>query len=200
MDAETIVSQGLALLKQDGLPGVTFRQLTTNLRVKAPAIYWRFKDKRELLEAMAEAMLRQELGDLAPMPAGQAGRPWLRSVLHRLRRAMLAYPDGARVVAGARPVRTPTLARIPEYGLRALEDGGLPLARAATIVYTAVHYTFGHVIEEQDSAGAEAAEEFAVAYPTVARVMHEGRRLGLTATDIFDAGLSLILAESADPE
>ena len=33
----------------------------------------------------------------------------------------------------------------------------------------------------------------ALAYPTVTRVMHEGRRLGLTATDVFDAGLSLII-------
>jgi TetR/AcrR family transcriptional regulator, tetracycline repressor protein len=32
-----------------------------------------------------------------------------------------------------------------------------------------------------------------VPYPTVARVMHEGRRIGLTADDVFDAGLSLII-------
>lgn len=193
MDAERIVSQSMELLKQEGLAGVTFRKLTTSLHVTAPAIYWRFKDKRELLEAMAEAMLREEFGELAPMPPGQDWRPWLREMLRRLRRAMLAYPDGARVVAGARPPNTPTLARIPEYGLRALEDGGLSLPQAATVIYTAVHYTFGHVIEEQDSAEAQPTEEFELAYPTVARVMNEGRRVGLTATDVFDAGLSLII-------
>ncbi|GAA5021379.1 TetR/AcrR family transcriptional regulator C-terminal domain-containing protein [Kitasatospora paranensis] len=96
-------------------------------------------------------------------------------------------------MAGARLPNTPTLARIPEYGLRALEDSGLSLPQAATVVYTAVHYTFGHVIEEQDSAEAEPTEEFALAYPTVARTMEEGRRVGLTATDVFDAGLSLII-------
>ncbi|MEV6912710.1 TetR/AcrR family transcriptional regulator C-terminal domain-containing protein [Amycolatopsis sp. NPDC051071] len=195
MDAETIVGQGLALLKQEGLAGVTFRKLTTSLQIKAPAIYWRFNDKRELLEAMAEGMLRKEFGELAPMPPGQDWRPWLREMLCGLRRAMLAYPDGARVVAGARPPNTPTLARIPEFGLRALEDSGLSLPEAATIVYTAVHYTLGHVIEEQDSADAQPTEEFALAYPTVARTMNEGRRIGLTATDIFDAGLSLIIGK-----
>ncbi|MFC9684869.1 TetR/AcrR family transcriptional regulator C-terminal domain-containing protein [Streptomyces sp. NPDC056948] len=193
MDAETIVSEGLALLKREGLSGVTFRKLTASLQVKAPAIYWRFQDKRELLEAMAEAMLRDEFGELEPMPPGQAWQSWLSEVLRRLRRAMLAYPDGARIVAGARPPHTPTLARIPEYGLRALEDSGLSLPEAATVVYTAVHYAFGHVIEEQDSADAQPTEEFALAYPTVARVMHEGRRVGLTADDVFDAGLSLII-------
>ncbi|WP_328395007.1 TetR/AcrR family transcriptional regulator C-terminal domain-containing protein [Nocardia sp. NBC_00416] len=193
MDAETITGQGLALLKQHGLAGVTFRKLTADLQVKAPAIYWRFKDKRELLEAMAEAMLQQQFGELSPMPPGLDWRPWLREMLHCLRRAMLAYPDGARVVAGARPPNTPTLARIPEYGLRALEDSGLSLPQAATVIYTAVHYTFGHVIEEQDSVDAQPTAEFALAYPTVARTMHEGRHAGLTATDIFDAGLSLII-------
>ncbi|MDF5751174.1 TetR/AcrR family transcriptional regulator C-terminal domain-containing protein [Spongiactinospora sp. TRM90649] len=193
MDAETIVSEGLALLKREGLAGVTFRKLTAGLQVKAPAIYWRFQDKRELLDAMAEAMLQEEFGELEPMPPGQAWQPWLSEVLHRLRRAMLAYPDGARIVAGARPPNTPTLARIPEYGLRALEDSGLSLPAAATVVYTAVHYVFGHVIEEQDSAEAQPTEEFALAYPTVARVMHEGRRVGLTSDDVFDAGLSLII-------
>ncbi|MEV4571478.1 TetR/AcrR family transcriptional regulator C-terminal domain-containing protein [Nonomuraea sp. NPDC049419] len=163
------------------------------MQVKAPAIYWRCQDKRELLEAMAEAMLQEELGELELMPPGQPWQPWLSEVLHRLRRAMLAYPDGARIVAGARPPNTPTLARIPEYGLRALEDSGLSLPEAATVVYTAVHYTFGHVVEEQDSTDAQPTEEFGLAYPTVARVMREGRRIGLTADDVFDAGLSLII-------
>ncbi|MEV0169424.1 TetR/AcrR family transcriptional regulator C-terminal domain-containing protein [Nonomuraea fuscirosea] len=98
-------------------------------------------------------------------------------------------------MAGARPPNTPTLARIPEYGLRALEDSGLSLPQAATVIYTAVHYTFGHVIEEQDSADAQLTKEFERAYPTVARTMTEGRRAGLTATDVFDAGLSLIIGK-----
>lgn len=197
MDAETIVGAALARLKRDGLAGVTFRKLTADLEVKAPAIYWRFQDKRELLEAMAEAMLREEFGELEPMPPGQDWRPWFAELLRRLRRAMLAYPDGARIVAGARPPHTPTLARIPEYGLRALEQGGLPLTEAATVVFTATHYVFGHVIEEQDSTGASAGEDFALAYPTVARVMREGARLGATADDAFDAGISLIIGGAA---
>ncbi|MFG2672169.1 hypothetical protein [Streptomyces sp. NPDC048445] len=35
--------------------------------------------------------------------------------------------------------------------------------QAATVIYTAVHYTFGHVIEEQDSAEAQPTEEFELA-------------------------------------
>lgn len=193
MDADTIVGAALTLLKQEGLAGVTFRRLSGSLQVKAPAIYWRFQDKRELLDAVAEAMLRETLGQLQPMPAGENWQPWLSELLHRLRRAMLAYPDGARVVAGARPPNTPTLARIPEYGLRAIEDAGRSLPEAAAVVYTALHYTFGHVIEEQDSIGAEPTTEFAQQYPTVVRVMAEAGRRTLTPDDIFGAGLALII-------
>ncbi|WP_051802879.1 TetR/AcrR family transcriptional regulator C-terminal domain-containing protein [Actinocatenispora sera] len=195
MDADTIVRAALALLKEEGLAGVTFRKLSASLEVKAPAIYWRFRDKRELLDAVADALLRETLGEPRPMPAGSDWRRWYVELLHRLRRAMLAYPDGARVVAGARPPHTPTLACIPEYGLRAIEASGRPLPEAAAIVYTALHYTFGHVIEEQDSADAEPTTGFARRYPTVARAMTEAGRLSLTPDAIFAAGLALIFED-----
>lgn len=200
VDAETIVKQALTLLKQEGLTGVTFRRLTTSLQVKAPAIYWRFNDKQELLDAMAEAILQEQFAELAPLPSDQSWRPWLAAIFHRLRQAMLAYPDGARVVAGARPPGTPTLARIAEHALRTLEDRDLPLAEAANIVFTGTHYTLGHVIEEQDSAGAHTmdtrtAEQFAQTFPTIARALAEGRHAGLTPDDIFNAGVSLIIGD-----
>ncbi|MFI6321794.1 TetR/AcrR family transcriptional regulator C-terminal domain-containing protein [Nonomuraea sp. NPDC050556] len=192
MDAETIVREALELLRQEGLAGVTFRKLTTRLEVKAPAIYWRFKDKQELLDAMAEAMLQEQFAGFAPHAAGEPWQPWWSGVLRRLRRAMLAYPDGGRVVAGARPPGAPTLPRISEYGLRALEGGGLPLVEAANVVFTALHYTFGHVIEEQDSTGADTVDlaAFAATYPTIARLLTTGRGNG---DAIFDAGIALII-------
>jgi TetR/AcrR family tetracycline transcriptional repressor len=197
VDAETIVKQALMLLKQEGLSGVTFRRLTTSLQVKAPAIYWRFSDKQELLEAVAEAILREQFAELTPLPPGRPWQPWLAGIFHRLRQALLAYPDGARVVAGARPPGTPTLARIAEQALRTLEDSGLTLTEAANVVFTGSHYTLGHVIEEQDSAGAgtmdaQTAQEFARDFPTIARALAEGHRTGLTPDDIFSAGISLI--------
>lgn len=133
----------------------------------------------------------QGIGGRLITAAQDQARRRRREPLHRLRRAMLAYPDGARVVTGARPPHTPTLASIPEYALRALEDSGLTLPQSASVSYTVVHYTFGHVIEEQDSAEAQPTKEFQLAYPCTTRVMTEG--LNLTATDSFDTGLSLII-------
>lgn len=198
MEAETIVAEALALLREEGLAGVTFRRLTTRLGVKAPAIYWRFANKQELLEAMAESILRERCADPPPLADGDPWRPWLAGLLARLRAAMLAYPDGARVVTGARPLGTPTLARLAEHALSTLERRGLDLAEAATIVFTGFHYTFGHVIEEQDSTGAtemdeETAAGFARLFPTIARVLSAGAQAGASGDDVYQAGVARIL-------
>ncbi|GGU66138.1 TetR/AcrR family transcriptional regulator C-terminal domain-containing protein [Lentzea flava] len=198
LDATTIVREALALLRHEGLPGVTFRNLTKRLGVKAPAIYWRFENKQQLLEAMAEAILRERFADLAPFSGAEPWQRWLVELLRRLRRALLAYPDGARVVVGARPLETPTLARIAECALHGAEQAGLDVQHAASVVFTALHYTFGHVIEEQDSAEAdrmdgEAAERFAREFPTIARVLAGARTAGTTRDDVYDAGLALII-------
>lgn len=198
LDHETIVTTALALLREEGQAGVTFRNLTARLGVKAPAIYWRFKDKRRLLEAMAEAMLRERLADLRPYDSATPWRDWLAALLRDLRAGLLAYPDGARVVAGARPMNTPTGARLAEYALAGLETAGLELTEAATVVFTAIHYTYGQVIEEQDSGEAQELDEeavaaFSAAYPAIGRALVAARAAGTTPDDVYEAGLRRIL-------
>jgi TetR/AcrR family tetracycline transcriptional repressor len=200
LDPETIVREALELLKAEGAGGVTFRKLTARLGVQAPAIYWRFKSKQELQEAMAEAILAEKLRDLAPHQGDGPWQDWFAGLLRKLRVAMLAYPDGARVVTGARPMSAPTLGTLAEYALRAAEEAGHRLPDAAAMVFTAIHFTFGRVIEEQDSTGAstmdeQAATAFAASYPTIARVLTSARQEGHTAAQAFDAGLSLILRQ-----
>jgi TetR/AcrR family transcriptional regulator, tetracycline repressor protein len=195
LDADTVVRVALELLRADGLPGVTFRKLTTRLGVAAPAIYWRFANKQELLEAMAEQMLREQFGELRPLANGRSWRKWLFKTLHTLRRAMLAYPDGARVVTGSRPLHTPTLGLIPEY---ALAGTNLDPTEAMTVVYTALHFTFGHVIEEQESTLAhrmdsDTAARFGASFPTVMRTMTAAQHAGASPDTVYDACLSRII-------
>jgi TetR/AcrR family tetracycline transcriptional repressor len=195
LDTATVVREALQLLRSDGLQGVTFRNLTTRLGVAAPAIYWRFASKQELLEAMAEQMLREEFGELRPPADNQPWRAWLSNTLHTLRRAMLAYPDGARIITGSRPMQTPTLGVIPEYALATTD---LEPTEAATIVYTALHFTFGHVIEEQGSTlsrqmDAETAARFAANFPAVMRTIATARDAGVSADDVYGACLARII-------
>jgi TetR/AcrR family tetracycline transcriptional repressor len=198
LDAQTIVEAGLGLLQREGISGVTFRNLTADLGVRAPAIYWRFDDKQALLDAMAEAILLQRFSGLMPYTGDGPVDAWLVDLCRRLRLAMLAYPDGARVVTGASPLGAPTLGRIAEYALRACDDAAIAPEIAASVVFTALHFTFGRVIEEQSSGGAERldaddAARFAAEFPTVARLLRDGLAGGSTASERYDAGLALII-------
>lgn len=196
IDKEMIIAESLLLLGEEGLEGITFRKLISRLKIKAPAIYWRFDNKRDLLEAVAEAILLEQFSDFSPFRANETTwQDWLFATFNRLRRALLAYPDGARVVAGARPYQTPTLSRIAEYSLRALEEGGLDLRTAGEIVFTALHFTFGHVIEEQSSPGIQeiAQAPFIAAYPTIERLIALSQAAGHTQDAIYELSLDLII-------
>ncbi|MFI6540026.1 TetR family transcriptional regulator [Nonomuraea sp. NPDC050547] len=92
-----VVTGALALLDTDGLDGLTMRELGARLGVQAGGIYWHFKNKEALLGAMADRII----GTATETP--HTPGPWdaqLAEIAHRLRRAMLAHRDGARVVAG----------------------------------------------------------------------------------------------------
>jgi TetR/AcrR family tetracycline transcriptional repressor len=79
---------------------------------------------------MAETILQEFFADLAPLqPGALFWQTWFAGILVRLRHAMLAYPDGARVIAGARPQQTLTLARIAEDSSKALGIAEFPSSR-----------------------------------------------------------------------
>ncbi|GAA4830208.1 TetR/AcrR family transcriptional regulator C-terminal domain-containing protein [Luteimicrobium xylanilyticum] len=197
LTSSAVVDAARELLRAEGLQAVTFRRLQQALSVTAPSIYWRFTNKEALLGALADAVLREEFGD-EPLAPEQPWGPWFREVLLRLRRAMLAYPDGARLVTGARLDHAPTLARISEAALTGALATGRDVRSSSTIVFTALHLTFGHVIEEQQPP-ALSAEEMAAAlapYPSIRRAVAQRDADRLDAEDAFAASLDLVLRDA----
>ena len=61
LDRQVILQQAFAVLNDSGLEGLTLRRLAGRLNVKAPAIYWHFKDKQDLLDEMATEVLRESM-------------------------------------------------------------------------------------------------------------------------------------------
>ena len=198
LTSRDVIDAALELLRAEGLPGVTVRRLQQRLGVKAPSIYWRFADKEALLGALADAVLRQEFGD-EPLAAEQPWVPWFRDVLLRLRRAMLAYPDGARLVTGARLDHAPTVAQISDAALTGALAAGGDLRSSSLVVYTALHFTYGHVIEEQEPPALSAEEvEVALApYPSVRLAVAQRVTEGFDADDVYLGGLDLILRDTS---
>jgi TetR/AcrR family tetracycline transcriptional repressor len=140
-----VVTGALALLDADGLDGLTMRKLGAQLGVQAGGIYWHFENKQALLEAMADRIVGEVTA--TPLEPG-AWDAQLAEIGHRMRRALLARRDGARVVAGTY-VLEPNTVRGGDAALQILVDAGFPLDRAGWAVFAGMYYVLGHTLEEQ---------------------------------------------------
>ena len=54
---ERLVGAALELIGEDGLEGLSMRALADRLEVKAASLYWHVRDRRELMELLAESIL-----------------------------------------------------------------------------------------------------------------------------------------------
>jgi AcrR family transcriptional regulator len=150
LDRGRVADTALKLLNEVGLEGLTLRAIAKELDVKAPALYWHFKDKQALLDEMATEMLRRmaaEFTDRADAPP-QEWRPAFFRMMSGLREHLLRYRDGAKVYAGTR-FTDMSYAEPMEANLRLLTRAGFTPAAAARAWFTGYSYTIGFVIEEQ---------------------------------------------------
>ena len=154
-----VLDDALDLLDEVGLDNLTMRRLAAELGVKNGATYWHFPSKRALLEAMADAMLNGLTVGLDEQ------LPWherIAELAHRLRRALLARRDGARIFAGAF-FPLPNALAYGEAMIGILRGAGLGNRDAVWAVDALTYYVVGHTIEEQLAAalpdgGTEAAQ------------------------------------------
>lgn len=158
---DDVAETALRILDDYGLPDLTMRRLAAALDVQPSALYWHFPNKQTLLAELADRIVGRAA---VTSPAG----PWpdrVRAESSALRDALLAYRDGAEVVAstaalglGAAPAQQRLEAAVRSGGFDAETAG-----RAATAL---LHFVLGHVSHEQqrmqfDSIGVLATGEAA---------------------------------------
>lgn len=144
---DDVVGTAIQLLQEVGLDGLTLRRLATELGISAPTLYWHVKDKRELLDLMSEQMVLKAPEKMPPFPEGL---PWDEKIAEGLRRqyeSIIAYRDGARVVAGNRP----TEASLPgiESFLKLWVDAGFPANEALAYILALGDFVTGCALEHQ---------------------------------------------------
>ena len=66
VNREIVVKAGLKLLNEVGLEQLTLRRLAQDLKIQVPTLYWHFKSKEELIDAMATLVLATGSSDLVP--------------------------------------------------------------------------------------------------------------------------------------
>ncbi|WP_433463325.1 TetR/AcrR family transcriptional regulator C-terminal domain-containing protein [Spirillospora sp. CA-128828] len=141
----TVIDAALQLLNEVGLDGLTVRLLASKLGVQNPALYWHFRNKQELLDGMAEA-ITLAAGTGSPRD-DETWQDWITHRSRQRRRTMLAYRDGARIVANAR--LSPSATRVVDQELTAMVGCGFTPVLALRTAMTFVHYVNGFVLQEQ---------------------------------------------------
>jgi TetR/AcrR family transcriptional regulator, tetracycline repressor protein len=191
-----IIKAALEILDSEGLENVTLRRIAAKLNVQAPALYWHFKDKQDITDDMAQAILSNAKLDNFTAPTDINNWPtWLADLMHCLRNALIAHRDGGRVVAGATYGRAYTLEKIMVGVTRVLEKAGFDKLNAGLAAGTTIDYVWGFVIEEQ--AGIEPPQNGQPIETNsdddafLSAIMEEYHKL--TPTEIFDWGLQVII-------
>jgi TetR/AcrR family tetracycline transcriptional repressor len=151
IEKSQIVQKALDILNRGGLEGVSLRRLAYELKIKAASIYWHIPNKAELLDEMSNSILDKKFNTYDFQNDGREWDEWLNTLAHELRAALLAYQDGARVVAGTHPDKGQVLINLWDFTTRILHKACFSYGMAATITVTVINFTLGSVIEEQSS-------------------------------------------------
>ena len=200
---DDVIHTAIQLLQEVGLDGLTLRRLATELGISAPTLYWHVKDKRELLDVMAETMVADQRAKQPPFPENL---PWDQKVAEGLRRqyhALIAYRDGARVVAGNRPTER-ALPQIESF-LNIWVEAGFPPEEALATILAFGDYVTGSALEyqaEQERRRVQSPERRSEIwtrmepYPTLRAAAEERvkRLKGARFGDSFEHGLGLLMA------
>jgi TetR/AcrR family tetracycline transcriptional repressor len=121
-----LVSAGLSLVQEAGLDALTMRALADRLKVKAASLYWHVRDRRELLELLADSILASVRGTRFG-----GWRSVVLSTASALATAVAAQRDGARIL-----LEVPeAINRSGPYlnVIRSLQVAGLPPSEAGDV-------------------------------------------------------------------
>ncbi|MGD3106767.1 TetR/AcrR family transcriptional regulator C-terminal domain-containing protein [Streptomyces sp. YGL11-2] len=210
IDREQVAGTALRLLNDVGLDGLTLRRIAKELNVQAPALYWHFRNKQELLDEMATEMFRRMTGPLVAEHRAGTGEVWgtwqemLVATCSTLREALLGYRDGAKMISGTR-MTDDSFAAPLELFMSHFTAAGFALPEAARAWWTAYNFTIGVVIEEQSVYPDPAAPQLrdpaydvadregrlAADYPLAAKA---GRQMFGDFEEAFRTGLRIIIA------
>lgn len=152
IDKAAIVSAALKLLDRDGIDGVSTRQVADSLGIAGPSLYWHFKDKRALLDHMAEALLAEAQPLPDPLVHEPNWRIWLEKAARAYRRAATSRRDAAQVLAGAQPTGTHPTLNYTAMIARLVREG-FSERHAPFVVWSLGRFALGWTISEQ-AAGA----------------------------------------------
>jgi len=139
---ERVVAEARRLLNQEGLLALSMRVLAKRLGVSTMALYNHVRDKRDLMEGIAQAVVEE-----LRLPA--ATGDWqerVTAIFRALRRVCLANPHAMPVIERAEVL--PAIFRPMEAALAALRDADIGLQEGMRAYFLLTNFTLGQVSYE----------------------------------------------------
>lgn len=133
---DRLVQAALELVQDEGLEGLSMRGLADELEVKAASLYWHVRDRRELVELLAESIL-----ETVPATSAQSG--WRQAILDlgaALGQRVAAQRDADRVLLEVPEAleRSRTFVELKRHlqlaGLQPGEAGGVALTVMVQVI------------------------------------------------------------------
>ncbi len=153
LSREEILAGAYELVAQGGLEALSMPNLARRLEAGVTSIYWYFRNKEELLVALAERVTEDVYGALPKLVDG----PWteqlrayfveFRAVLHRFPVYVELYSFRPRFVL-TRPRIFPLVLSALDEAVGVMTTAGLGPSDAARSIYACSVYTRGYVILE----------------------------------------------------
>jgi len=196
LSQERILAAAGAVVAEEGQAGLSMRRLAERLDVWPMAVYRYFRDKDELLDALAADAAKR-------VGRTDAGGPWddrLKTLLADAHAAIQDDPEGLGARMPQAFLSTGWL-RVSESGIALLREGGFSAADAAAAWRALWSYTYGSAVFRIAPTQGESVRAARVAlaalpedeYPVLAAA---GREFpdSLAAPDAFARGLDALLA------
>lgn len=199
LNRDDVLRAALDLLNEVGIDALSTRRLADKLGVQSPTLYWHFKSKAALLDAMTEAIVLAHHTHAQPAE-GEAWQDWLMADGRGFRRALLSYRDGARLHAGTRPGDTERASI--EARLRLLCAAGFEPGAATLLMMSIGRFVVGWVLEEQSLLRPDAPASSKLPGPDAAQypLLAAGwaATVGGDADAVFDQALRMLI-DGAQP-
>lgn len=184
LSRERIFDAALAVADRNGGSAVTMRAVAREVGVEAMSLYYHVRDREDLLDGLADTLVRTGL----PAPSGNSARSILSGFARGIRATALDHPEAFYLV-GLRPLRSPEAAGAIERLLTALGSAGMSPELAVTSYRVVAAYARGYALSE--TAGLTFGP--GVDTPLPAELERYAAALGRDTQSVFEAGLSAII-------
>ena len=200
LSRDRVLRAAIDLADRDGIESVSMRKLAQGLGVDPMSLYNHVRDKDDLLDGIADAIV----AEIEVTPPGDDWQATLRATILGGRDTMLRHRWAARVIETRIPPGPATL-RYMEAVFGTILDGGFSVELGITRCTSSAAAFSGFTQDLYDDSGHAAdpaaaalmARQLAAVFPNIAALAmaasHEGGLGGCDDDDEFAFGLDLIL-------